>query len=489
MLSFLAQQLSSAEDAPCDSTTSGDSAYVYMGGHTVQIPEDTTRIRVDKSVHLDGRVKYGHIFSLELPPSTIRMDVNMTRGTSCLGPSKIIQAIQTAVADSSKKANDVFKHEDMKSLRNVAFPSQLSDKDLPTFDTSSDLGRVLPSRRNSDYLYRMLCNGYSLRNRFDGLPLHRICYYHSYDTAEVAIRGLMNELEQSSSRQRGQDCLGMTPLHILACSTNHHLDMYQMLLSRHPEYLITKDAWGDMPLMYVLWGRAPRGIVCLLTQSMQTYYPDVQVDWAKMCETLCAATAPIACIEYLIETSSAFPNSELQLLNWDHMVRTLCTKAKASEEHVQSFISLYQNFFPDNDSDLERLSVEVATVVKFGFKPFWLKIGISNRLVSLEKKEWREQLESLIRTCPTGSSVKNLQKRVDLMESILRKLAYYETKEKMWELELALWKAKIEESNPSCESTNYRSQSQITCGADIVIPNVMSYLIPLWVISGKSREN
>jgi hypothetical protein len=172
-----------------DISTSGESAFVYTGGHRIQIPKGTTRIRVDKSAkNLDGRVNYGHLFSLELPPKTMKMDANLTQGTSCLGPSKIVQAMQYKL--SSYKALDVFKSDGMRSLRNVAFPQDLSDKDLPTFDTSSDLGKVcqacimhfssiawhmligivclililrnilfvypkvLPARRNSEYLYR-----------------------------------------------------------------------------------------------------------------------------------------------------------------------------------------------------------------------------------------------------------------------------------------------------------------------------------------------
>jgi hypothetical protein len=68
------------------------------------------------------------------------MDANLTQGTSCLGPSKVVQAMQYKI--SSYKALDVFKSDGMRSLRNIAFPHDLSDKDLPTFDTSSDLGKV-----------------------------------------------------------------------------------------------------------------------------------------------------------------------------------------------------------------------------------------------------------------------------------------------------------------------------------------------------------
>ena len=70
----------------------------------------------------------------------MKMDANLTQGTSCLAPSKVVQAIQYKI--SSYKPLDVFKSDSMRSLRNVAFPQDLSDKDLPTFDTSSDLGKV-----------------------------------------------------------------------------------------------------------------------------------------------------------------------------------------------------------------------------------------------------------------------------------------------------------------------------------------------------------
>ena len=144
MLSFI-QQFASSEaigiNREADVSTDGKSAFVYTGGRKIQIPKGTTRLRVDQSAkNLDGRVDYGHLFSLELPPKTMKMDANLTQGTSCLGPSKVVQAMQYKI--SSYKALDVFKSDSMRSLRNIAFPSGLSDKDLPTFDTNSDLGKV-----------------------------------------------------------------------------------------------------------------------------------------------------------------------------------------------------------------------------------------------------------------------------------------------------------------------------------------------------------
>lgn len=351
---------------------------------------------------------------------------------------------------------------------------------MPTFDTSTDLGLVLPSKRNADYIYRLLCNGYSLRNRFDGLPLHRVCYYHSHDTEEVAIEKFSIQLtkEDGLNNIDQSDILGMTPLHILACSTKHHLDMYQMLLSRYPGHVYAKDKWGDVPLLYLIWGRAPWDIVEFVARSMNTYRETYLIDWEKMIETFCVGLAPTACLEYLFETSRRiFPNQKLEV-DWNHMIRLLCTKGKASAEHVQQFMQTTLSWkFAE---DFEMVSFELAEKEKFGFKPFWLRIGISERLSSLEKDEWKEKIELMIKKCPTGSSERNVRHRFELMKKIIRKLAFFETVAQLWVLELTLWKAKLGElENSTRQSKSYRSRCLVTCGADIIVPNVMAYLLDL----------
>ena len=103
--SFLQQQLKPAADAASSRdkpklTTDGDSAFVYTGGKSPRAPNGTTTVRVDKSArHLSGAVNYGRIFSLELPPSIMSMDVNLgTQGTSCATASKMVCAMQATLA-------------------------------------------------------------------------------------------------------------------------------------------------------------------------------------------------------------------------------------------------------------------------------------------------------------------------------------------------------------------------------------------------------
>ena len=82
------------------------------------------------------------------------------------------------------------------------------------------------------------------------------------------MRNLRREINPWSARDsaiigrlnrtgRMQDCLGMTSLHILSCSTRHALGMYELIVHKYPENLVTRDRWGDFPLLYALWFRLP----------------------------------------------------------------------------------------------------------------------------------------------------------------------------------------------------------------------------------------
>ena len=69
-------------------------------------------------------------------------------------------------------------------------------------------------------------------------------------------------------------------------------------------------------------------------------------------------------------------------------------------------------------------------------------------------------------------------------DAIHSKLVYYElAKDATYLLELALWKSKIDQSMQNINNDQMeddaadllREQCRINCGADIIIPNVLSY--------------
>ena len=91
------------------------------------------------------------------------------------------------------------------------------------FHDTTDLGEVFPDK-DMDTISA------ALRHRFDDLPIHKICYYQSYHGTETTMQHLKRQINplKSSPGQlnvsgKEQDCLGMTPFHILACSPNQQL--------------------------------------------------------------------------------------------------------------------------------------------------------------------------------------------------------------------------------------------------------------------------
>ena len=102
---------------------------------------------------------------------------------------------------------------------------------------------------------------FALRHRFDGLPIHRIVYYQSYH--QGVLQNLIAAINMRSGQRRTlrskldptgnqQDCLGMTPLHILVCSSVHDLELYRLIVAKYPTNLITEDRWGATTVVCIL---------------------------------------------------------------------------------------------------------------------------------------------------------------------------------------------------------------------------------------------
>ena len=198
----------------------------------------------------------------------------------------------------------------LESLRNIALPPSCSI--IHTFVNTNykDLGVVFPDDNNNDEDDNDRAISAALRHRFDELPIHKICYYQSYHDNESTMQHLKREINPWTSTPPGQlnptgkqqDCLGMTPLHILACSTKPTIEMYRLLIDKYPETLIMKDKWGDIPLLYAIWCNATSEVVDLLVASYKSFHPDYEFDWKRMLETMAKRIAPLISIQKLINT-------------------------------------------------------------------------------------------------------------------------------------------------------------------------------------------
>jgi hypothetical protein len=259
------------------------------------------------------------------------------------------------------------------SLRNVAFPPNAVFGDDVFIDGGrtmiTDLQRLFGSNAR---IIR------ELQHRFDGLPIHKLVYHLScYQGVLLRLiaavnmrsgqgRTLRSKLDPTGNQQ---DCLGMTPLHILACSSVHDLEVYRVIVEKYPANLITQDRWGALPLLYAFWGAAPTEIIQFLLESYQTLHPGYVFNWTLMVETMGRCDTPKESIENLLRVKQLhFPE---QPIDWDHL--------------LDEMIRLFYFSFPSQIR--ERMQ-------------FLVMCGMSTRVEALAFQVWRDYITNMIRTAP-----------------------------------------------------------------------------------------
>jgi hypothetical protein len=172
-----------------------------------------------------------------------------------------------------------------------------------------------------------------LKHRFDCLRVHSSVYVQSYNQGVLQrLITIGNELDPTGNQQ---DCLGMTPLHILACSSVHDLEIYRVIVAKYPANLITVDAWGALPLLYAIWGDAPVEIVNFLIDSYQSLYPDHEFDWTDMVITLGQANAPVAVIQNLLDIQHTL-SPGYNIIDWVQILVELARATTRTEPHAYS---------------------------------------------------------------------------------------------------------------------------------------------------------
>jgi hypothetical protein len=206
-------------------------------------------------------------------------------------------------------------------LRNVALPPD-ADLDVLFIDYDNE---IISDLQELFGIYNTTII-FALQHRFLHLPIHRLVYYQSYN--ENVLQKLIAAINMRSSQRRAsrskldptgnqKDCLGMTPLHILACSSVHDIEVYRVIIDNYPANLITEDRWGALPLLYAFWGAAPAEIIQFLIESYQLHYPDHVFNWTMMVKTMGRCDTPKENIENMLQVKQMhFPE---QPLDWGFM--------------------------------------------------------------------------------------------------------------------------------------------------------------------------
>jgi hypothetical protein len=336
--------------------------FVYMGAGGASIPHDVVRVRVDPSVTsipadafygrkkltevelCEGLVEIGeHAFAhcdhsitkINIPNSlrrinegafsySLRCPIHLHDGIESIGewafagciftnfrvpslitviPNSMVYCCKSLFSLELSEKSSVVKNDAFTlcyCLRNVAFPlnAVIGDNILnEAFDLQLLFGNSI------ERIIR------ELQHRFDGLPIHSIVYYQSYNQGVLQhLIAAINMTSGNSSALRSkldptgnhQDCLGMTPLHILTCSSVHDLEIYCVIVKNYPTNLITDNRWGALPLLYAFWGAAPTEIIQFLLESYLSLYPDHVFNWTMMVETMGRCDTPKENIENML---------------------------------------------------------------------------------------------------------------------------------------------------------------------------------------------
>ena len=121
-----------------------------------------------------------------------------------------------------------------------------------------------------------------IQERFDDHPLHGITFGN-----QAVVQA---EIEQCLLQKnlRYQDCLGMTPLHLLLCSGRDYRDIRVIvsMIEKCPDVMLIKDIWGEVPLAYALMGNASVEIINCLFMTHNKRWDAMPFDFGDMVQRL-----------------------------------------------------------------------------------------------------------------------------------------------------------------------------------------------------------
>jgi hypothetical protein len=277
------------------------------------------------------------------------------------------------------------------SLVNLCLPSSFicttQNLDGRTFNHCTKLRTVFPADAD-------LWN--ALMHRFDDLPIHELCYYHSYYDHDDLMLNLNVSIQYHSSSGTKVDAFGMTIFHILVLSSKPNLVVFRQLLQVYPVELLEKeDKWGNTTWDYLSQNNVP------------TFHETIDVVFQLTI---------MKRVEYVM------------LNRWRESVKT----------EIDALRILSPAARPG------QLSIILAT------------LGAHERLEVtslLESILWKMNIDKFLTTRNVQNRESNRQgKRIKLKDSL---------------------------SETATLSAIDRNNCRLNCGAEIVIPNVVSFLQPL----------
>ena len=278
--------------------------------------------------------------SIRLPPNIHVIEKGAFFGCRRLASIEISPAIKSVRPDAFSTCHDFcypYVMEFYKILSNIALPTTAK-------------------MENSICTYSLIPKCTTVVDRFQGLPLHELCYYHSYHPTSVTINDAKRHLEYQKSQDNflAVDSCGMTPLHIVAVCAKPNIELWTLLLQHYPletleqENAMKKSVLEYMAMEVTLYSRAlVHGWARNITNNLQydVFYEQLQSGLQQYVESA-SEEGRMLCLKAMYRSALLFEFVEcmthLELALWKLKLNAVGARFVGSnEEDVQRRGCLY----------------------------------------------------------------------------------------------------------------------------------------------------
>lgn len=468
-------EIASSPEALVEQSAAEDERYfLYSLANKVEIPDDTTRIKVDASVHELPDNAFNNrrnLIEVKLPDGLIKIGFNAFKNCSGLKHIEIpksVKVISDCAFDGCSSLPFLNLYEaritklskrafaDCYNLRKIILPCTLTRIEEQAFHLCSQLmscqvtGSSLVAIGECAFECCELLQNFSLSKmeesevsihatafagcdclfevgeggslrtispiekilltRFDGLPNHQLCYSQALTDSETLAKAVKKNTEKE------KEC---TDLY-------RHCDVYQMtalhvnVMSANPSLDVCKVLVETYPqdlLATNIWGDTPLSIACVCHAPLCIIQTLVQAQMDNFCDepdwiSLVHESDSIDTVQYLIKMSISKHLNELGLDEW-------------------------KNTLLNEINEIGTLFAENNTMIHYNRNEHTVK---------------RQIIDGMVRVC--------------------LRLKHFIRKESLSLLELAIWKSKL----ISSQSNSNRETCRVQCGADIIIQNALPFL-------------
>ncbi len=343
-------------------------------------------------------------------------------------------------------------------LRNVAFaPSSFWTQ---AFWTQDVFNWYFPSLKNMGFSLEMIIG------RFDELPLHKKCYYYRSQLVEQTMdsttpKWFNEEVGRLPAHGLQQDCFGMTPLHVLLCSSaGYDVRVCQSMIEKYPGAMLIKDRWGEVPLAYALFGEAPFEVIHLFLETHMQRWQAMPFDFGDVILRLAMKRGTSA--DYVRDVIRAQRTHHHALeIDWQRIVDDLIRARHDIPIRVFSVLV-------EASVSKRSICMSVGHRIEVDARLHEIEIDIKeNEDASDYDDDDGDEEED-------GENVQYYEEIRDMVTGYAR-LYHRQLKESITILELALWKTMIRSKVDDQESRNERRTSGGRC-LEVVIKHVLAFL-------------